>query len=277
MRGRGRRVGIGAVVVASAALIVPAAASAAVLDVYSELAELDRSPAPLVPTTLPPVLRPADRTIGERATGGGRRYLIRVARPGAVVVVAGDQYRSMRPLLRERRRQGYRARGTRIRGQRGYLLKRSLGPDSYELAWVERGVVQSVATGTARNISVAALRRIAARLERVGGSYLGSSSDPESGTGGTAVTTERTVTLYLDFQGTCADTTVRGGSASVTLLPRQGDGFAFDIARQRGSGRWEGTVTGTVSSSAITLDVRPTGTFDGMSCSGAETLVLERR
>jgi hypothetical protein len=191
----------------------------------------------------------------------------------------------MRALLRlYKRRLSYRARRTRVRGRPGYLLTRKLGPDSYTLAWVERGVVYSLGTGTARKISVADLRKMAAGLERVGAAYSGSSSDPQSGTGASAVTTESTVTVYLEFQANCttpgsSEPVVYAGSASVPLLAHQGDGFAFDIARysRRGSLRWEGTVTGTISPSSIVLDVRPSGTFDGYSCSGAETLTLERR
>ena len=64
----------------------------------------------------------------------------------------------------------------------------------------------------------------------------------------------------------------------MTLTKRDGDRFAFDIAEHRkGSGAWEGTVTGTISRSAITLDVQPRGTIDGDVCSGAQTLTLDRR
>jgi hypothetical protein len=143
---------------------------------------------------------------------------------------------------------------------------------------VERGVVYTLGSGTPRRVSLSELRKMAAGLERVGASYLGSSSDPDSETSAVAVTTQRTVTLNLDFQANCAAPgspypSIRAGSTSVTLLERQGDSFAFDITRDG----WEGSVTGAVAPSAITLDVRTSGTFDGMSCSGAETLTLDRR
>ena len=57
-----------------------------------------------------------------------------------------------------------------------------------------------------------------------------------------------------------------------------GDRFAFDIAEHRkGSALMEGTVTGTITPSAITLDVRARGTIDGDVCDGAQTLTLDQR
>jgi hypothetical protein len=268
---------IGAVTIGLTLMCAPAA-SADVLDVYSDLARLDASTPPLVPTVAPASL-PLDQTI----EGGGtrREYSIRLARPNAVVLLTGGQFKSMAAVFRDARRQSATSRKTRIRGRRGYLFTRRSGPTSRTLAWVERGVVYTLSSGTPRRVSLTELRRTAAGLEPVGASYLGSSSDPDSGTSGVAVTTQRTVTLHLDFQANCAAPgspypSIRAGSTSVTLLKREGDSFAFDIddSRQR---EWEGTVSGTVSPSAITLDVRPRGTFDGNSCSGAETLTLERR
>ena len=171
-----------------------------------------------------------------------------------------------------------------MRGPRGHLLTRRLGPLTRTLAWVEGGVVYSVGSGTPRKVSLAQLRSTARRLDRLERDWVGSSSDPDSGTGAVAVTTEHTVTLYLGFDASCAPpgssaSTVRAGQARVTLLRRNGSGFAFDLAEHRqGSDPWAGTVTGTISATAITLGVRATGTIDGDVCdSGPVTLTLDRR
>ena len=67
----------------------------------------------------------------------------------------------------------------------------------------------------------------------------------------------------------------------MTLLPRDGDQFAFDIAEHLSDSEevpWTGTVTGTISPAGITLDVRATGAFEGDVCdTGALTLTLDRR
>ena len=65
----------------------------------------------------------------------------------------------------------------------------------------------------------------------------------------------------------------------MTLLPRAGSGFAFDIAEHvRDAEPWTGTVTGTIGSGGITLEIRATGTIGGDVCdTGALTLTLDRR
>src|SRR5688500_15884122 len=81
---------------------VPATAGADVLDTYQELASRRLTPAPLVPTVVPPSLRPYDRTAGLSSTRGGRGYSLRMLREGrnAVLVVTGGEFKSMRSLLR---------------------------------------------------------------------------------------------------------------------------------------------------------------------------------
>lgn len=276
--------------IALAGLSVPAAARADVLDTYQRLGARGLSPAPLVPTAVPPSVSPIDRTIGAGTTRGGRGYSIRIVHygrngPDAVVVVTGGEFRSMRALLRDHRRLGFRApRTTRVRGHRGYLLSRRLGPLTRTLAWVERGVVYSVGSGTPRKVSLAQLRSTARGLDRLDRDWIGASSDPDSSSEAFAVTTEHTVSVAVTFEASCAAPgssagTLRAGQAAVTLMRRQGNGFAFDIAEhRRGAGAWTGTVTGTISPTAITLDVRATGTIEGETCdSGPLSLTLDRR
>ncbi len=271
---------------ALAALSVAAPARADVLDTYQRLAARGLTPAPLVPTVVPPRLSPLDRTISTGTTRGGRGYSIRFVRegPDAVMVVSGGEFRSLRALLRDRRRLGFRSTRTRVRGRRGHLLSRRLGPLTRELVWVERGVVHSIGSGTPRTVSLAQLRSTARGLDRLERDWLGTSSNPDSSTGALAVTTARTVTITLDFEASCAAPGssaggVRAGQARATLLRRHGNRFAFDIAdHRRGADPWAGPVTGTISPTAITLELRATGTIDGEACdSGPVSLTLDRR
>jgi hypothetical protein len=75
--------------------------------------------------------------------------------------------------------------------------------------------------------------------------------------------------------------TIRVGQAGVTLLARNGNDFAFDVAEhRRGSDgvEWTGTVTGTIAPAGITLQVQATGVSGGDVCdTGPLTLTLDRR
>ena len=269
---------------------VPAVAEAQLLDTYQRLAARRLSPAPLVPTAIPSAFRPIERAPELGTTIRGRGYAVRLvhvgpAGPDAVIEVSGGEFRTMRALLRERRREGYTSRRrTRVRGRRGYLLTRPLAPKSRDLAWVERGVVYSLGSGTPRKVSVRNLRSTAAGLDRLERDYFGGAADPDNSSDATAVTTTRTVTANVSFEAQCAApgstaATVRVGIAEVTLLRRDGDAFSFDIATHRRSEEpWTGTISGTISPDAITLDVRATATIEGEVCdTGALALTLDGR
>jgi hypothetical protein len=271
-------------------LSVPATADAGLLDTYQRLAARRLSPAPLVPTAIPGAFRPIERSPELGTTIGGRGYAVRLvhqgsAGPDAVIEVSGGEFRTMRALLRERRRQGYESRRrTRVRGRRGYLLTRRLGPRTRDLAWVERGVVYSLGSGSPRKVSVRDLRSTAAGLDRLERDYLGGAADPDNSSEAVAVTTKRTVTATVSFEAQCAvpgstEVSLRVGTAEVTLLRREGDAFSFDIdSHRRGSEPWTGTVTGMISPAAITLDVRATATIEGEVCdTGALSLTLDDR
>lgn len=264
---------------AVALLGVPALAEASFLDAYQRLAERRLSPAPLVPTKIPKAFRPIDRAPELGTTIGGRGYAVRLVHrsplgPNAVIEVSGGEFRSIRALWRERRREGYSSRTrTRVRGKRGYLLKRRLGPLTRELAWVEGGTVYTAGSGTPRKVSLKALRSTVAGLDRLERDYFGGAADPDNSSGAVAVTTEQTVTATVDFEARCASG-VRAGNVEFTLLRRQGDAFSFEIA----SDPWTGTVNGTITPDAITLDVHATGTIEGEACdTGALTLTLDGR
>ena len=77
-----RTLWLAAVSLALAGLSVPATAGADVLDAYQRLAGAELTPAPLVPTAVPPSLAPIDRTVGLGGTRGGRGYSLRFAHEG---------------------------------------------------------------------------------------------------------------------------------------------------------------------------------------------------
>jgi hypothetical protein len=60
------------IAVSIAALSMPAPARAGVLDAYQRLAARQLSPAPLVPTSVPPSVSPVDRTIQNGTTRRAR-------------------------------------------------------------------------------------------------------------------------------------------------------------------------------------------------------------
>jgi hypothetical protein len=280
-----------AALIALAGLGLPAPArGAGLLDTYQRLAARHLSPAPLVPTTAPQILAPLARTIDISSTQGGRGYSVRLARysgsgPDAIIVVTGGEFRTLRAALRAHRRFGFRSRRRmRIRGHRGYVLTRRLGPVNRSLVWVERGVVYEVGSGTPKKISLAHLRATARGLDRLERDWLGTSNDPDSSSEAFAVTTARTISIDVSFQASCTlpgypEPSARVGQTSVTLLRRSGNEFAFDLAgHPKGEGSWSGNVTGTISAEAITLNLHATGTADGYTCdSGPQTLTLDQR
>jgi hypothetical protein len=269
---------------AAAALTAPAVSSASVLDTYQELATRKLHPAPLVPTTVPRTLTPLDRTITSSPSRRRRGYGLRVVHygrygPNAIVVLEGGSFKTMKGVFADARRLGFKSRRTRVRGHRGYLFTRHLGPTQWQLAWREDGRIYTLATGTPRKVPLKQLRAMAKRLDHLGREYIGAPDDPNNFSEGFAVTTDRTVTARVSWQANCGTTgDVRVGNAKVTLLRRQGNAFSFDIAQHRdGSEPWNGTVSGTISADAIVLTIRATATIEGMACdSGPLSFALDR-
>jgi hypothetical protein len=265
------------------ALVLPGSAHAAV-DAYERLAARNLSPAPLVPISVPPSLRPLEQTASAFGTRRGYGLRFEGFSPSAILVVTGGEARSMRAYLRESRIFNFRKRRTRIRGHRGYLLTRRSVPGSRELAWVERGVVYTIGSGTPRSVSTKQLRAVARGLDRLEKGWIGGSGNPEDSSEGVALTTRRTISLDVSFEASClfpgaTEPTRRVGRAQVRFLRRDGNGFSFDIATHRADEQpWTGTVAGTISPSGVTVDVRATGTIEGEACdTGPLRLTLDRR
>ena len=284
-----RRALFAAACAAVVGLSVPAAASADVLDVYEDLAARRMSPAPLVPTVVAPVFRPLDRTIApspsRRRSGYGIR-MVRNASAGtdAIIVLEGGSFKNLKAALRDGRRLGFKAKRTRVRGRHGYLLTRRLGPrPQRSLVWVEDGLVYTLAASTSRKVSLERLRATAAALDHLGREYIGAPDDPNNSSEGFAVTTQRTVTTRVSWEAQCvqSDGSPAGiyvGSARATLIPRSGNAFSFDIARHRTDANpWNGTVSGTVSPTAIDLTIQASGTIEGYTCdTGSLLFALDR-
>jgi hypothetical protein len=276
--------------VAIAALAAPAAASADVMETYQDIAARRLSPAPLVPTTAPRSLLPLDRTVS--GSGSRRRsgYALRLvhyggAGPDAIIALEGGAFGTIRAALRDdTKRLGFKAVRTRVRGHRGYVLTRRLGPTQRELLWAEGGRVYQLGSGTPKKVSLKDLRATAAGLDRLERDYVGIGGDPDLGDGAIVVTTARTVTADVTWGANCVlpggfPGAPHGGTAHPTLLARQGDRFSFDIAQHRvGTDPWAGSVSGTIGPDAIVLSMQASGTFDGATCdTGPITYALDQR
>jgi hypothetical protein len=272
-------------------LIVPAA-QADGLDALQDLVKRNLKPAPLVPTKGPPILRPLIRTV---SLGPGRTrkgYSIRMVHytatgPDAVIALSRGDYRSIRATLHDLvRPQGYKAKRTRIRGKRGYVLIRHLSVTDRYLLWSEDGQVYMMGSGTPRKISLKDLRTTAAGLDHLERDYIGDVYDQNTGNdfGVVIVSTQHTVSGDISFGGTCTmpnglPGTPHGGQADFYVLPRERNSFSVpfssDIVTPPG---WSGSITGTISPNAITVNGRVTGSFDGQACdSGPFTLTADQR
>jgi hypothetical protein len=266
--------------VAAATLAAPAPASADMQVVLRQLAEQRLSPPPLVPTTAPRSLRPIDNFIGTFNTPRGYGIDIGAAIRGrlhALVSLTGGLYPSTRVGLRRIRGTGYRARSTRVRGLRGYVLTRRARRETV-LLWSEGGVVYTLYTRTPRTVSLSELRATAAGLDRLVGVFRGSApgDDTRNFADAWVGATSRTVTVDVEFRGPCVltESNEPGGSfdgvAGVSVMPRQGDNYSFDIApnldQERSGFPWQGTVSGAVSASGATLDMRAMGSNGEYTC-----------
>ena len=261
-------------------LCAPARASADVQEVFQGLAERRLSPAPLVPTTAPRSLRPLDATIATLSNPRRSGYGIRLANDAtdSVIALRGGEFTSMKTAVRQYRRSGFSVRSTQIRKRDGYLLTRSR---DRTLLWVEKGVVYWMGSATPKTVSIKELRATAAGLDRLEGAFSGSDELGENAV--FMVTTRRTVTAYVEWTANCtgpdgSPSAQRAGQAGVTLAPRQGRSFAFDIAENlRGSTPfpWQGTVSGTTDADGGTVEFRVTASTADESCdSGPKSIAV---
>jgi hypothetical protein len=248
------------------------------LETLQDLAAFHLRPAPLVPTTAPRPLSDLVTTLTDARRIGKSGYGFRLVHytssgPDAIVVLTRGEHASMSAALRSFRRGGYKKRSTRIRGRRAYLLTRTR---EVLVAWNEDGRVYTIATGTPRKVPLSALRATAAGLDRLGSNYIGSSFQPGSDNtsfGAVLVATQQYVSGNVDFgTDTCTfngfPAAAHGGSSTFMMVPLEGRDFSIPLhgplVRPPG---WNGTLSGAVSTAAITLTIQGAGTFDdGISC-----------
>ncbi len=262
-------------IAAVAMLTVAPVAEAQVLSPYEALAKRNLRPAPLVPTTAPRSLRPLYETLSNM--GSRADYALRFEKGDAIIVLERGVYRSLNAAVRAERKRGFTASSTRVRGRSARLLTRRNGPTTRILVWVEDREVYWLASGTPRKVSLKDLRDTAAGLQRLGGYYIGGHADPDNSSGGDAVTTDRSIGMRVAWEANCgSERDIRVGNAFAFMVPRTGDTFTFDIAQHRIlSGEWNGTVSGTIGPTAITLTVDASAVIDGMTCvSGPVALTL---
>ena len=271
---------------AAVALIAPAASSADVLDVYQGLAARKLHPAPLVPTTVPRTVSPLDRTIAPSPSRRRKGYGVRLVHygpngPNAIVVLEGGSFKTMKAALADGRRLGFKPRRTRVRGHRGYLLTRHLGPTQWLLVWPEDGRIYTLGTGTPKKVPLKQLRATAKGLDHLGRDYIGAPDDPDNFSEGSALTTDRTVTRpgglggpVRDGPGGRAAGGERGGDAApapgqrVHLRHRAAPARVRALERNR---------LGNDLPDAIVLTIRATGTIEGMTCdSGPLSFALDQ-
>jgi hypothetical protein len=270
-------------------LIVPAA-QADGLEALQALAKRHLKPAPLVPTKAPPILSPLSATVTTGSALSKHGYALRMAHytsygPDAIIALSRDDYRSMRSALHDLKRGRYKARSMRIRGKRGFVLTRRVGVVDRYLLWSEDGHVYLIGSGTPKKIFVRQLRATAAGLDHLERDYIGDVYDQNSGNdfGVVMVSTEHNVSGDITFGGTCTmpnglPGSPHAGQADFYALPRQGNSFSVpfssDVVTPPG---WSGSITGTVSPTAITVNGRVMGSFDGEACdSGPFTVTADQ-
>jgi hypothetical protein len=277
--------------ISASTLGVCAPASAEVQTVFQDLIDQRLRPAPLVPTTAPRDLRPIDDSIltFDQPRGYGIRMQAPLrGRPRAIVDLQGDVFASVRAALRSFREAQFRVRSTRVRERRGYLLtmaRQARRPPERLLLWAEGGIVYYLHTRTTDTVSVRELRVTATGLDRLEGVFLG--NDARGDNEAQVAVTTRTVSADVQFTAPCTETATgersatRRAAAGVTLAPRGGDSFSFDIGPNLRDARddfpWQGTVSGTIGANGATLDLRATGSSAEDSCdTGPVSLTLRR-
>jgi hypothetical protein len=255
-------------------LLLPASASAqepTPWEPYSELANRNLKPAPLVFVSGPKPLRQFARYL--EVGGGPKRYMLRLS-DGVkhTLALTGGEYKSSAAARRYFTQRNYTLTSTRVRGRRGTAFKhRDLGQG---LIWSEGGRVYVIASGT---FSIAALRKTANDLQRLGIARWGVSAPFITDDGGGnrdisvfAVTTEKTITGRIDFGAPCQ----YGGYQDFILQPLQGNSFTLPLAHEE----WTGTMRGTIDATSITVTVHVTRPpYAGVSCdSGEQTFTLDQ-
>lgn len=280
----GRRLRIAAA--AAAALATAAAPAAAraesggeLFGGYTTLAQEERTPAPLVPLTLPAILGDGEHSLNEVLTGGKGRYrLVYKHFVGARVdaLISVDYLGPGTPASRRKRLGGLvTASSTRVRGHPGLLVRARFGSERL-LIWREDGRTYEVGTGTPATISVAALRAFAAGLRHLLGSYTAQTISADGGVQeAEALLVDGAVRLSFSWTAPCtlpgSEAVDRGASATTGWVALTHGAFGqapFAVPGVAGSAAWNGSVGGDLAAAGGQI------TFQAASAAGAESCAI---
>ena len=278
---------VAAVIAAALAGASPGvAAPGHILGIYQDLAERHETPAPLVPLDVPKQFGSLDRSIFPTPTRGGRGYAFGLVNGShsAALGLAGGEFKTLKALVRDQ--EGLHPRPLHrieVRGRHGYLFPNQRGART--IAWIERGTLYYMVTGTPRRVSQRDMLTYAAGLDRLGNSYLGATDDPQSSTEAFGVTTAHTLSLRVGIEMACtfngAPSSPRVANALVELMPRSGATFSFDFAANKlDREAWTGTVSGTIAPAAISIQAQVGGDVPstGEQCSsGTVSFSIKRQ
>jgi hypothetical protein len=280
--------------------LVPAAAARADDTRFSEyvsLGQLERTPAPLVPTRLPPVLENGDG-VGTSLLYGEHGNVYELVYKHIAGIGTRHEHVDEALILhdygavslaRTRRSLGptFTTSSTRVRGHQGYAVG-SHFTTVRALMWIEDGHVYELATGTPKTIGMGDLRSTANSLQHLLGSFYAQLTGPADAEGGglEVLVSERAVDLNAEWNATCTapgaeSPTARGGAVTIGWLPLSGGAFAphpFAVASPDGQGpQWSGSMSGSASGAGGTITAQAAATLGAESCAtGAMTVTLTR-
>jgi hypothetical protein len=260
-------------------LVAPGSASAKgdPYKAFYQLAVRNLKPAPLVPVAVPKSLSPLQDTLHHVTRRSEKSYVFRFEaenKSGDIdrrVGVEGGLWKSFNPPLTQARKLGLIIKKDKVRKRKAYTI-RSRSMHSLQLLWKENGIIYTVSTPTDKKISLKDLKVIANGLEVLQREFIGGFYDKSGGQGAIAVTTNKSITVDIEWNAACTRpdgefASPRGGSITTEVMPLANGGFSFSlIPGVPADNPWTLTASGTVSSGAVALNYRASGTIDGYAC-----------
>ena len=280
LTGRARTALLAAGVLAAAAPAAASGAGGGVFGEYVTLAQRERSPAPLVPVSLPAALGSGEQVELEFSAGSGGRYLMRFTRagifprPGAPLLVLEDLGAISLAKGRARLGSAYSASPTRVRGHPALTLHERFGA-AQAVMWREDGRVYEMATGAPRAISLSQVRATASGLQHLLGAYTAQFVSADDGLQeAEALITDRALNVNLMWDSPCSQPGVelapdRGGTAQAGWVTLAGGAFTRSpLTVGTGAGAWTVALSGRASAAGGQV------TFQASSSAGAERCAI---
>lgn len=137
------------------------------------LAHRHLHPAPLVPATAPPALRPIDSTLQLTSHARTRgAYSLRLFHnapngPDAIIALSRGDFNTLHAAIVDAKRASFKVRHAGIRGKHGYLMTSTSGDLEYLLAWKEDGQIYEMGTGTTDTVSLPQLKATVTGLKHL--------------------------------------------------------------------------------------------------------------